>query len=200
MIIELYVTKMKLSILMASPRPDGNTASMLEPFLSTLKQNGAQAEVFSLYEKQIEPCIACCSCQNVYTQFGCIHQDDMQELFDSILQADIIVLASPIYSWYCTPPMKAALDRLVYGMNKYYGKEKRRSLWKGKKCAILTTCGYREEKGADLFEEGVKRYCKHSRLQYAGMCAAHDPGYQSTFMTAEKKEAAEAFALKLLNP
>jgi len=34
---------------------------------------------------------------------------------------DLLVLASPIYSWYCSPPMKAVLDRLVYGMNKYYG-------------------------------------------------------------------------------
>lgn len=50
----------------------------------------------------------------------------MEEIFNCILSSDLIILASPIYSWYCTPPMKAALDRLVYGMNKFYGSPGRR--------------------------------------------------------------------------
>ena len=36
----------------------------------------------------------------------------------AVLACDLLVLATPIYSWFCTPPMKTALDRLVYGMNK----------------------------------------------------------------------------------
>lgn len=44
--------------------------------------------------------------------------------FDKVLESDMLILAIPIYSWYCTPPMKAFIDRLVYGMNKYYGDEK----------------------------------------------------------------------------
>lgn len=46
------------------------------------------------------------------------------ESVDSILASDKIILAAPIYSWSCPAPMKALLDRLVYGMNKYYGDEK----------------------------------------------------------------------------
>lgn len=71
--------------------------------------------------------------------------------------------------------MKAVLDRLVYGMNKYYGEQKGPALWESKAVALLTTCGYPPEKGADLWESGVKRYCKHSQLRYA-MLAEHDPG------------------------
>lgn len=52
-----------------------------------------------------------------------------QEIFDKLCDCDVIVLATPIYSWFCTPPMKSLLDRLVYGMNKYYGDEKGPSLW-----------------------------------------------------------------------
>ncbi|SBV99944.1 hypothetical protein KL86DPRO_11696 [uncultured delta proteobacterium] len=76
------------------------------------------------------------------------------------------MMATPIYSWFCTPPLKSLLDRLVYGMNKYYGEKKGPALWAGKEAAIITTCGYRPEHGADLFEEGMKRYCKHSQLLY----------------------------------
>ncbi len=49
----------------------------------------------------------------------------MQEIFRKVLACDLLVFATPIYSWYCTPPLKAAMDRLAYGMDKYYGDEKR---------------------------------------------------------------------------
>ena len=189
---------MKICVLMASPRKNGNTASMLMPLLKTLEQNSVITETFWLYDKKIESCIACRNCQKDYSLFGCIHDDDMQEIFDAIMKAETVLLATPIYSWYSTAPMKAALDRLVYGMNKYYGEKKGPSLWKGKKCAILATCGYKPEKGADLFEEGIKRYCKHSQLQYIGMCVARDLGYNIEFISDEKIEMAKAFAAKIL--
>jgi len=114
-----------------------------------------------------------------------------------ILAADLIVLATPIYSWYCTPPLKALLDRLVYGMNKYYGAEKGPSLWAGKSLALITTCGYPPEKGADLWESGIKRYCKHSELLYKGMLVERHRGYTVDFMSQEKEQRARAFAREL---
>ena len=127
----------------------------------------------------------------------CRLQDDVPALAEEILESDLLVLATPIYSWYCTPPMKALLDRLVYGLCKYYGEEKGPSLWRGKRVAILTTCGYRPEKGADLFQEGVRRYCKHARLAYAGMLAERHLGYDTVFMDREKEARARAFARML---
>jgi len=189
---------MKVCILMASPRKQGNTASMLTPLVETLEQNGAETKTFWLFDQKIESCIACRKCQQDHTIFGCTHDDDMQQIFDAVMASDVMLLATPIYSWYCPSPMKAALDRLMYGMNKYYGDEKGPSMWKGKKCAILTTCGYKPEKGADLFEEGIKRYCKHSQLQYIGMCAARDLGYKSVFISDDKIELAKSFALKIV--
>jgi len=90
--------------------------------------------------------------------------------------------------------MKAVLDRLVYGMNKYYGDEKGPALWAGKPMALITTCGYAPNKGADLWEEGMKRYCKHSQLRYCGMLAERHLGYKTTFMDEGKAERAAAFA------
>jgi len=189
---------MQICILAGSPRKHGNTAALLKPFMETLDRHGADADLYWLYEKDIRPCTACCTCQNYHAGFGCIQHDDMADIFDAVLSADLILLATPIYSWYCPAPLKAALDRLVYGMNKYYGDERGGSLWKGKQCAILATCGYPPDQGADLFEEGIKRYCRHSHLEYAGMCAAQDPGYRAVFMTEDKREMAQAFALRLL--
>lgn len=188
---------MRVSILMGSPRKNGNTAALLRPFMDVLEAKGCSCELIWLYDKKIQPCCACRTCQKDWSVFGCPQQDDMQEIFDSALNCDLLVLATPIYSWYCTPPMKAALDRLVYGMNKYYGDEKGPSLWAGKKIALLTTCGYRPEKGADLWESGMIRYCKHSGLRYLGMLAERDLGYKTVFMDPEKNMHAEQFARRL---
>ena len=93
--------------------------------------------------------------------------------------------------------MKAVLDRLVYGMNKYYGEEKGPSLWAGKSAALVTTCGYPPEKGADLWEAGMRRYCKHSRLHYLGMLAERHLGYGAPFMDEGKAVRAAEFSDRL---
>ena len=112
-----------------------------------------------------------------WSSFGCRFQDDTYDIFNKILACEVIVLATPIYSWYCTPPMKSLLDRLVYGMNKYYGEEKGPALWAAK-WHLLQAVVINRKKGADLWEEGMKRYCKHSQLVYAGMLVERDLGYK----------------------
>jgi len=189
---------MKVLILMGSPRKNGNTAALITPFCEELKRGGAEVETICLYDQDIRPCVACRACQTDWTGFGCIQTDDVPQLFDRVLHCDLLVLATPIYTWYCTPPMKALLDRLVYGMNKYYGAEKGPSLWVGKAVALLETCGYRPEKGCDLFEEGMRRYCKHSGLRYLGSHAERHLGYTVPFMDAEKEQRTRDFARGLL--
>jgi alpha-L-fucosidase len=84
------------------------------------------------------------------------------------------------------------------GMNKYYGEEMGPSIWKGKKMALISTCGYPVEKGADLWEEGVKRYAKHSRLQYVGMVCERQRNYGEQFMDEEKEAKMRAFAAQCM--
>ena len=160
---------------MASPRKNGNTAALLQPMIEEISAGGGESEVIHLYDQEVLPCLACRKCQEDWTIFGCVHKDDGQKIFD-----------------------KAILDRLVYGMNKYYGDQKGPSLWAGKSLALVTTCGYRPEKGADLWEEGMKRYCKHSQLHYRGMLCERHLGYDTVFMDAEKEAHARAFAQELL--
>lgn len=191
---------MNVCILMGSPRKQGNTAALLKPFSAQLEQQGCRCEIFWLYDCVIAPCTACRTCQRDHGIFGCRIADDMQRIFDALLRCDLMVLATPIYSWYCTPPMKAALDRLVYGMNKFYGEVKGPALWAGRRVALLSTCGYPPEKGADLWQEGMRRYCKHSKLQFAGALLERHLGYDTVFMDEEKAKRARAFAKALCAP
>jgi multimeric flavodoxin WrbA len=188
----------KALILCGSPRKNGNTAALLEPFVQELEQSGAEVGTLWLYDREIRPCVACRVCQQDWAVFGCALQDGVADIAARVLTADLIVLATPIYSFYCTPPMKALLDRLVYGMNKYYGESKGPALWEGKAMALLMTCGYRPEKGCDLFEEGMRRYCKHSGLRYLGSHAERHLGYATVFMDEEKEGRVREFARQLL--
>jgi len=188
---------MKVCILMGSPRKTGNTFQLLQPFMAEMEAHGHSCELIWLYDKKILPCTACRTCQKDWTVFGCCQQDDVEEIAQSVLDCDLVVFASPIYTWYCTAPMKTLLDRFAYGMNKFYTEKKGPALWAGKRAALITTCGYPVEKGVDVWEEGFKRCCKHSQLQYIGMLAERHRSYQETFMDAEKEARARKFAASL---
>ena len=110
---------MKYTILMGSPNRDGNTAALLRPFLEENQEMGIEQDVIWLYERDIKPCRGCKACQNAKGCLGCVQEDDFQSVLDSIQTSDVLVLATPIYSWFCTPPMKAVMDRLIYAGCKY---------------------------------------------------------------------------------
>ena len=63
--------------------------------------------------------------------------------------------------------------------------------------ALITTCGYPPDKGSDLLEEGIRRYCRHSRLNYAGMLCERHMGYEIPFMDDAKAGRARDFARRL---
>lgn len=181
-------------ILMGSPRKNGSTAALLGVVRAELERQGWQCRTFRLYDMDIRPCTACRTCQGDWSRVGCAQQDDMGPVFDAVLESDLLVLATPVYSWYCTPPMKAALDRMVYGLNKYYGDTCGPSLWEGKAAALITTCGYPTEKGADLLEQGILRYCRHSKLRFLGMLAERHRSCRAPFLDEEKTARAQQFA------
>lgn len=189
---------MKCCVLMGSPRKQGNTIALTEVVMKELEQQGMACSLTWLYDKDIRGCVACRGCQKDWSQPACVQKDDMESIFQEVLECDLLILATPIYSWYCTPPVKAVLDRMVYAMNKYYGDEMGPALWAGKKLALISTCGYAPEKGADLWEEGVKRYCKHSQMGYLGMLIERHKNYKHAFMDEEKAGHAREFAEKLL--
>lgn len=187
---------MNTLILMGSPRLHGNTAELCKPLMEELRAQGVQVRYVTLADRDIRPCRACYRCQDVEGAYGCVQQDGMANVVEDILWANLIVLATPIYSWYCTPQMKAVLDR-HYGLNKYYGKAKG-SLWAGKHMAILATHGYEGEYAYGPFETGVQRLCEHSKLVYDGLYSVVDEDNLASFRTPEAIEGARAFARRLV--
>ena len=187
---------MNVLILMGSPRIHGNTAELCKPVISELEALGAGVRYVTLEDKNIAPCKACYACQDVAGEYGCVQKDDMYPIVEDILWADCVVLATPIYSWYCPAKMKALLDR-HYGLNKYYGSAEG-SLWAGKKVAIMATHGYDRDYAVSPFETGIRRLCAHSNLIYLGLYSVRDEDNLASFQTEEAVAGARAFARSLV--
>lgn len=188
---------MKFVVLMGSPRKNGNTAALTVPFLEECNQLGVEVETFWLYDHTILPCQGCRTCQSQKDSLGCVLKDDVADLFGAMERSNCIVLTTPIYAWYCTAPMKALMDRAVYAATKNYGPERGPALLRGRGLATIATCGYPERRGADLWEAGLRRGCRHSGLCWWGMLCARDMGPNVPFMTPEKQAAAQEFARAL---
>ena len=181
---------------MGSPRLHGNTAELCKPFMETLNHSGASVRYVTLADKNIAPCKGCYACQHISGEYGCPQRDDMYAIVADIQWADRIVLATPIYAWYCAAPMKNVLDR-HYGLNKFYGNAEG-SLWAGKKVAILATHGYDGAYATDPFATGVERLCKHSNLEYLGLYSVQDEDDLASFQTENAIAGAKAFAQRIL--
>lgn len=185
---------MKFCVLMGSPRREGNTAALLRPFLEECGAMEIETEVIWLYDRAVNPCLGCMACQDCLNGPGCVQDDDFEEIFRAMANSDVIILATPIYSFFCTAPMKALLDRAIYAGVKNYGAVKGPKLLEGKRMAAVATCGYPPEKGADLWEEGLKRFCRHGGLEYMGIFCRRDWGRREPFMNEEREQAVRDFA------
>lgn len=187
---------MRICIINGSPLREGNTEEVLKPFRRRLTRLGAQVDDVFLADYKLEPCVDCHACQEVQGAFGCILEDDAEELWRRIGQADLLVLATPIFTWYCTPPMKTLMDR-SYPLNKYYRSAEGQLIPK-LSVALITTHGYEDDFANGPFETGVKRWCWHSHWDYAGRYSVRDIDGLPDMQTPEAIAGAERFAEELM--
>ncbi len=90
-------------------RAKGNTILITQMVLAELQKQGIEIELINLYNKTIKPCQACFRCAD---QAVCLQEDDdFAACFQKMKEAEIIILASPVYSADVSFRMKAFLDR-----------------------------------------------------------------------------------------
>jgi multimeric flavodoxin WrbA len=97
--------------IVGSPRIGGNTERLLTEALKAAAEDGAEAELLRLAESEVKPCDACLSCRKTGE---CRIEDDFKPIFDKMVEADGIILGSPVYFGSATPQAKALIDRAGY--------------------------------------------------------------------------------------
>jgi len=110
---------MKVTAINSSPlMAKGNTAAILTPFLEGMKEAGAEVELFYTKKLKIKPCQGCFNCW-LKTPGVCSQRDDMDMLRPKLEEADVWVLATPLYVDGMTGPMKNLLDRIIPGIQPF---------------------------------------------------------------------------------
>jgi multimeric flavodoxin WrbA len=100
---------MKVLGIVGSPRKNGNTEILMKEVLGVAREAGCETGTFLLSEKQVAPCDACGTC---FETGSCVVQDDMQELYKMLEQADAVVFGSPVYFGSVSAQTKAVMDRM----------------------------------------------------------------------------------------
>lgn len=102
-------------IISASPRKNGNSDILCTNFKNGALAAGHNVEKIDLRDKKIGYCIGCYAC----TKLGkCFQNDDMNELAKKLENADVIVLATPVYFYSMDAQLKTFIDRTVQNYTK----------------------------------------------------------------------------------
>ena len=101
---------MRILVLNGSPRPKGSTKQMVDAFREGAESAGHKVDVIDVCRKKIAGCLACEYCHTKGNGV-CVQKDDMQEVYSLLGEADMLVIASPIYYHGVSGQLKCALDR-----------------------------------------------------------------------------------------
>jgi multimeric flavodoxin WrbA len=99
----------KVLILSASPRKNGNSDMLCDRFMAGAQDAGNQVEKIRLQEKNIAFCQGCLACQG--NGGACVQNDDMAEILEKMIRADVLVMATPIYFYNMDAQLKVLIDR-----------------------------------------------------------------------------------------
>ena len=134
----------KVVVLSTSLRPGSNSNMLAEQFAEGAKAAGNEVELISLRAKEIKFCVGCLSCQKTG---ACIFKDDVPAIMESVLNADVVCWATPIYYYEMSGQMKTLIDR----MNAMYPKDYRfRDIY------LLTTAAEDEKYTPERAESGLQ--------------------------------------------
>ena len=166
----------------ASPMMDkGNTALILDRFLEGMKGEGAEVELFYTKKLKINPCHGEFNCW-VKTPGECYQEDDMQRLLPALRNADVWVLATPVFVDGMTGPLKSLLDRMIPLLQPFVELRDghcRHPLGEGArkgKIALVSNCGFWEMDNFDPLLVHLKAICKNSDREFAGaLLRPHGP-------------------------
>ncbi|MBS3764873.1 MAG: flavodoxin family protein [Planctomycetes bacterium] len=133
---------MKVLLIKGSPRENGNTSQLGERLLDAAEEEGHDTRKLSLVHLSLEQCTACMACQS---EGRCVmRNDDIKQVENAILWADVMVLATPTHWGNMSSLMLAMFERLFGFLIQERARGAPLALnAKGKKAVIITACSTR---------------------------------------------------------
>lgn len=100
----------KVLIISGSPRKGGNSDILCDRFMQGAEEAGNTVEKVFLHDLEIGNCMACYGCRGTKK---CVQKDDMELLLDKMVNADVLVLATPVYFYSMDGMLKTMIDRTL---------------------------------------------------------------------------------------
>lgn len=144
---------MKIVTLLGSPRTKGNSASIAARFNETAAQLGAETRIFELNRLSYRGCQGCYACKKSLDR--CVLKDDLTEVLAAVQEADVVVLATPVYYGDVTSQLKGFIDRSYSYLKPDYLTNPQPSRLSPKKLIFVLTQGHPDE---TLFADIFPRY------------------------------------------
>lgn len=111
----------KILILSSSPRRGGNSDLLCDEFMRGARQAGHAVEKIFLRDCEVGYCTGCGACYN--GEKPCPQRDDAAAILDRMVEADVIVMATPVYFYTMSAQMKTLIDRCCARYLEMGGKE-----------------------------------------------------------------------------
>ena len=111
----------KVIILNGSPRKNWNTAQLLKEAQKGAESVGAEVEYINLVDINFKGCMSCFACKRKGVDLGglCAIKDDLRPVLEKIIQADAVIIGSPIYYSYPTGMFRNLLERMLFAAGTY---------------------------------------------------------------------------------
>ena len=133
----------KVIVISTSLSVGSNSQALAEQFAEGAKVAGNEVEFISLRGKEIKFCVGCLACQKLG---ACVIKDDVPAIMESVLNADVVCWATPIYYYEMSGQMKTLIDR----MNAMYPKD-----YHFRDVYLLATAAENEEETPKRAEMGL---------------------------------------------
>ncbi len=186
---------MKVMTVLGSPRRYGNTAQVLDWIESELQAAGHTIDRANIWEYEIGHCRESHQCR--YPQSAaCGVPDDAASLFERMLDADVVLLASPVFSWGFPAPMKALVDRL-YCLSGYHQDPDHAVLLEDKPIALMMTCGGEESENHAIMSRVYRNLVAFFGAREAGFWLLPNATTPDAF-GAQVEQQARQFARRLV--
>lgn len=188
----------KIVALLGSPRKEGNSATLVKTFLEASEKFGATTEVYLLNTLTYRGCQACYACKTKLDE--CILKDDLTAVLAAVKEADIVVLASPVYYGDITAQLKSFFDRTFsYFTPDYRTNPNPSRLAPGKHLVFVQTQG---QPDPNVFDDVYPRYDRFFNrygfvsthlIRAYGVANVDDVVKRPEFLLQAQKVAADLF-------
>ncbi len=173
---------MKIVVLQGSPNKKGSTHILADCFRQGAEAAGHTVEMIDAAHANIHPCTGCVHCGY---EGPCVQKDDVEEIRKKILEADMLVFATPLYYYGMSAQLKILIDRFC-AFNSSIQR-------KGMKSALLTVAWNSDSWTFEALEAHYKTLVRYLNLTDMGMVLGYGCGTPS--MTEHSKFPQQAYQL-----